>query len=163
MVYSFIGPPNGPVQRPKTVRYVQHGGYEATARSAGPPDRRTVRNTKHETRKLARVRVRALALSANRSVYGIIWDMGPARCPCPASWGIRPLEFRTGGKNGHLAGLARANGATATDGPYCSPTWPGVLGRRCEPLAGQVVGLGAELHQRPLMRCVGRGFFNSRT
>jgi hypothetical protein len=34
------------------------------------------------------------------------------------------------GENGHLA---RANGAI--DGPYCSPTWSSVLGRRCEPLA----------------------------
>jgi hypothetical protein len=33
-----------------------------------------------------------------------------------------------------LPSLARANGAI--DGPYCSPTWPSVFGRRCEPMAG---------------------------
>jgi hypothetical protein len=37
---TYIGPPNGPIQRPNPVRYVQYECYEATARS--------------ETRKLAR-------------------------------------------------------------------------------------------------------------
>jgi hypothetical protein len=56
-----------------------------------------------------------------------------------------PGEYGLGsGKNGHLA---RANGVI--DGPYCSPTWPSAFGRRCEPLAGRLVGLGAELLQRP--------------
>jgi hypothetical protein len=41
------------------------------------------------------------------------------------------------GENGHLA---RANGAI--DGPYCSPTWPSVFERRCEPLAGRGGGFG---------------------
>ena len=41
------------------------------------------------------------------------------------------------GENGHLA---RANGAI--DGPYCSPTWPSVFGKRCEPLAGRGGGFG---------------------
>jgi hypothetical protein len=30
---TYIGPPNGPIQRPKPVRYVQYECYEATARS----------------------------------------------------------------------------------------------------------------------------------
>jgi hypothetical protein len=38
--FTYIGSPNGPIQRPNPVRYVQYGCYEATARS--------------ETRKLAR-------------------------------------------------------------------------------------------------------------
>jgi hypothetical protein len=64
---------------------------------------------------------------------------------------IRPKS----GKNGHLA---RANGTT--DGPYCSPTWPSVFERRCEPLAGRVGGFGglvAELHQRPRRPHAARG------
>jgi hypothetical protein len=40
--FMYIGPPNGPIQRLKPVRYVQYECYETTARS--------------ETRKLARVR-----------------------------------------------------------------------------------------------------------
>jgi hypothetical protein len=40
--FTYLGPPNGPIQRPKPVRYVQYECYETTARS--------------ETRKLARVR-----------------------------------------------------------------------------------------------------------
>jgi hypothetical protein len=40
--FTYIGSPNGPVQRPNPVRYVQYECYETTARS--------------ETRKLARVR-----------------------------------------------------------------------------------------------------------
>jgi hypothetical protein len=40
--FAYLGPPNGPVQRPKPFRYVQYECYETTARS--------------ETRKLARVR-----------------------------------------------------------------------------------------------------------
>jgi hypothetical protein len=42
------------------------------------------------------------------------------------------LSTPKGDENGHLA---RPNGAI--DGPYCSLTWPGVFGRRCEPLAGR--------------------------
>jgi hypothetical protein len=42
------------------------------------------------------------------------------------------MALKVGGENGHLA---RANGAI--DGPYCSPTWSSVFGKRCE------------LHQRP--------------
>jgi hypothetical protein len=59
--------------------------------------------------------------------------------PRPGGYGLRS------GKNGHLA---RANGAI--DGPYCSPTWLSVFGRRCMSrwLVG-VVGLGAELLQCP--------------
>jgi hypothetical protein len=74
-----------------------------------------------ETRKLARVR--------------------PARCP---AWGIWEYGLKSA-ENGHLA---RANGAI--DGPYCSPTWPSVFGRPgvSRWLVG-VVGLGAELLQRP--------------
>jgi hypothetical protein len=40
--FAYIGPLNGPVQRPKPVRYFQYECYEASAR--------------YETRKLARVR-----------------------------------------------------------------------------------------------------------
>jgi hypothetical protein len=31
--FTYLGPPNGPVQRPKPVRYVQYECYETTARS----------------------------------------------------------------------------------------------------------------------------------
>jgi hypothetical protein len=31
--FTYLGPPNGPIQRPKPVRYVQYECYEATARS----------------------------------------------------------------------------------------------------------------------------------
>jgi hypothetical protein len=51
----------------------------------------------------------------------------PRAAPAPpGEYGLKS------GENGHLA---RANGAI--DGPYCSPTWPSVFGRRCEPLAGR--------------------------
>jgi hypothetical protein len=40
--FTYIGSPNGPIQRPNPVRYVQYECYETTARS--------------ETRKLTRVR-----------------------------------------------------------------------------------------------------------
>jgi hypothetical protein len=40
--FTYIGSPNGPIQRPNPVRYVQYKRYETTARS--------------ETRKLARAR-----------------------------------------------------------------------------------------------------------
>jgi hypothetical protein len=60
-------------------------------------------------------------------------------CLGPA-WGIYIDKYGLGsGDNGHLA-LARANGAI--DGPYCSPTWPSVFGRRCELLAGRGGGFG---------------------
>jgi hypothetical protein len=95
--FTYTGSPNGPIQRPKPVRYVQCECYETTARS--------------EARKLARVR--------------------PARCPPHGEYGLKS------GENGHLA---RANGAI--DGPYCSPTWSSVFGRRCEPLAGRGGGFG---------------------
>jgi hypothetical protein len=50
-------------------------------------------------------------------------------------------------KSGENGDLARANGAI--DGPYCSPTWPSVFGRRYEPLAGRGGGFGGvEVHQR---------------
>ena len=62
----------------------------------------------------------------------------PPRAAPPGEYGLKS------GENGHLA---RANGAI--DGPYCSPTWPNVFGRRCEPLAGRGGGFGAELLQRP--------------
>jgi hypothetical protein len=52
----------------------------------------------------------------------------------------------------------RANGAT--DGPYCSPTWPSVFGRRCEPLAGRGGGFGGRSCTSAHTRRVGR-FFNS--
>ena len=58
----------------------------------------------------------------------------PACDPCAAP----PEEY--GLKSGENGNLARANGAI--DGPYCSPTWPSVFGKRCEPLAGRGGGFG---------------------
>jgi hypothetical protein len=79
-----------------------------------------------ETRKLARVRCATCC--------------DPRAAP-PGEYGLKS------GKNGN-GHLARANGAI--DGPYFSPTWPSVFGRRCEPLAGRGGGFGGvELHQRP--------------
>jgi hypothetical protein len=66
------------------------------------------------------------------------WPVCDPRAAPPGEYGLKS------GENGHLA---RPNGAI--DGPYCSPAWPSVCGRRCEPLAGRGGGLGAELHQRP--------------
>jgi hypothetical protein len=54
------------------------------------------------------------------------WPVCDPRAAPPGEYGLKS------GENWHLA---RANGAI--DGPYCSPTWPSVFGRRCEPLAGR--------------------------
>jgi hypothetical protein len=54
------------------------------------------------------------------------WPVCDPRAAPPGEYGLKS------GENGHLA---RAKGAI--DGPYCSPTWPSVFGRRCEPLAGR--------------------------
>ena len=59
------------------------------------------------------------------------WPACDPRAAPPEEYGLKS------GENGHLA---RANGAI--DGPYCSPTWPSVFGRRCEPLAGRGGGFG---------------------
>jgi hypothetical protein len=59
------------------------------------------------------------------------WPVCDPRAAPPGEYGLKS------GKNGHLA---RANGAI--DGPYCSPTWPSMFGRRCEPLAGRGGGFG---------------------
>jgi hypothetical protein len=59
------------------------------------------------------------------------WPVCDPRAAPPGEYGLGS------GKNGHLA---RANGAI--DGPYCSPTWPRVFGRRYEPLAGRGGGFG---------------------
>ena len=67
------------------------------------------------------------------------WPVCDPRAAPPEEYGLKS------GENGHLA---RANGAI--DGPYCSPTWPSLCleGGVSRWLVG-VVGLGAELHQRP--------------
>jgi hypothetical protein len=49
------------------------------------------------------------------------WPVCDARAAPPGEYGLKS------GGNGHPA---RANGAI--DGPYCSPTWPSVFGKRCE-------------------------------
>jgi hypothetical protein len=59
------------------------------------------------------------------------WPACDPRAAPPEEYGLKSCE------NGHLA---RANGAIG--GPYCSPTWPSVFGRRCEPLAGRGGGFG---------------------
>ena len=59
------------------------------------------------------------------------WPVCDPRAAPPEEYGLKS------GENGHLA---RANGAI--DGPYCSPTWPSVFGKRCEPLAGRGGGFG---------------------
>ena len=68
------------------------------------------------------------------------WPVCDPRAAPPGEYGLKS------GENGHLT---RANGAI--DGPYCSPTWPSVFGRRCEPLGGWSGRWvwGVELHQRP--------------
>jgi hypothetical protein len=67
------------------------------------------------------------------------WPVCDPHAAPPGEYGLKC------GENGHLA---RANGAI--DGPYCSPTWPSVFERRCEPMAGRGGGFGVvELHQRP--------------
>jgi hypothetical protein len=59
------------------------------------------------------------------------WPVCDPRAAPPGECGLKS------GENGHLA---RANGAI--DGPYCSPTWPRVFGKRWEPLAGRGGGFG---------------------
>jgi hypothetical protein len=59
------------------------------------------------------------------------WPACDPRAAPPEEYGLKS------GENGHLA---RANGAI--DGPYCSPTWHSVFGKRCEPLAGRGGGFG---------------------
>ena len=77
------------------------------------------------------------------------WPVCDPRAAPPGEYGLKC------GENGHLA---RANGAI--DGPYCSPTWPSVFGRRCEPLAGRGGGFGGWSCTSAHRRRVGR-FFNS--
>ena len=77
------------------------------------------------------------------------WPVCDPRAAPPEEYGLKS------GENGHLA---RANGAI--DGPYCSPTWPSVFGRRCEPLAGRGGGFGGWSCTSAHRRRVGR-FFNS--
>jgi hypothetical protein len=55
--FTYIGYPNGPIQRPKPVRYVQYECYETTARS--------------ETRKLARVRPARCPAWGRTGEYGL--------------------------------------------------------------------------------------------
>ena len=59
------------------------------------------------------------------------WPVCDPRAAPPEEYGLKS------GENGNLA---RANGAI--DGPYCSPTWPSVFGKRREPLAGRGGGFG---------------------
>jgi hypothetical protein len=54
------------------------------------------------------------------------WPACDPRAAPPEEYGLKS------GENGHLA---RVNGAI--DGPYRSPAWPSVFGRRWEPLAGR--------------------------
>jgi hypothetical protein len=61
------------------------------------------------------------------------WPVCDPHAAPPGEYGLKS------GENGNPA-LARANGAI--DGPYCSPTWPSVFGKRCEPLAGRGGGFG---------------------
>jgi hypothetical protein len=77
------------------------------------------------------------------------WPVCDPRAAPPGEYGLKS------GENGHLA---RANGAI--DGPYYSPTWPSVFGRRCEPLAGRGGGFGGRSCTSAHKRRVGR-FFNS--
>jgi hypothetical protein len=79
------------------------------------------------------------------------WPVRDPRAAPPGEYGLKS------GENGHLA---RANGAS--DGPYCSPTWPSVFGRWCEPLAGRGGGFkvwGASSIRVPKKnaRCPGPG------
>jgi hypothetical protein len=77
------------------------------------------------------------------------WPVCDPRAAPPGDYGLKS------GENGRLA---RANGAI--DGPYCSPTWPSVFGRRCEPLAGRGGGFGGWSCTSAHKRRVGR-FFQS--
>jgi hypothetical protein len=65
------------------------------------------------------------------------WPVCDPRATPPEEYGPYMALEVVSGENGYLA---RANGAI--DGPYCSPTWPSVFGRRCEPLAGRGGGFG---------------------
>jgi hypothetical protein len=56
--FTYIGPPNGPTQRPKAIRYVQYECYETTARS--------------ETRKLAPCAARALPRLGNMAFKKVV-------------------------------------------------------------------------------------------
>jgi hypothetical protein len=88
--FTYIGPPNGPIQRPKLVkRQVCPIRTNAMKQLRGP---------KHEN-----------------------WPACDPRAAPPGEYGLKS------GENGHLAR---------------SPTWPGVFGRRCEPLAGRGGGFG---------------------
>jgi hypothetical protein len=60
-----------------------------------------------------------------------------ARCPACRLQGTMALKVVKMG-TGHL--VVRTNGAIG--GPYCSPTWPSVFRRRCEPLVGRSGGFG---------------------
>jgi hypothetical protein len=73
---------------------------------------------------------------AMKQLRGPKHENWPVCDPHAAPPGEYDLSLKCG-ENGHLA---RANGAI--DGPYCSPTWPSVFGRRCEPMAGRGGGLG---------------------
>jgi hypothetical protein len=85
---------------------------------------------------------------ATRQLRGPKHENWPVCDPRPRAAPPGEYGLRSGG-NGHLA---RAIGAI--NGPYFSPAWPSVVCRRVEEgdvgrwLVG-VVGLGAELHQRP--------------
>jgi hypothetical protein len=69
---TYIGPPNGPIQRPKPVSYAQYECYEATARSE-------TRNTKI-------------------GPCDAVCDPRPARCPAwglgTGDWGTRPWKWQ---------------------------------------------------------------------
>jgi hypothetical protein len=78
------------------------------------------------------------------------WPVCDPRAAPPEEYGLKS------GENGHLA---RANGAI--DGPYCSPTWPSVFGRWCEPLAGRGGGFGGWSCTSAHTRRVGRFFHSS--
>jgi hypothetical protein len=78
------------------------------------------------------------------------WPVCDPRAAPPGEHGLKS------GENGHLA---RANGAI--DGPCCSPTWPSVFGRRCEPLAGRGGGFGGWSCTSAHTRRLGRFFHSS--
>jgi hypothetical protein len=78
------------------------------------------------------------------------WPVCDPRAAPPGEYGLKS------GENGHLS---RANGAI--DGPYCSPTWPSVFGRRYEPLAGRGGGFGGWSCTSAHTRRVGRFFHSS--
>jgi hypothetical protein len=80
------------------------------------------------------------------------WPVCDPRAAPAGEYGLKS------GENGHLA-LARPNGAI--DGPYCSPTWSSVFGRRCEPLAGRGGWFGGGAAPAPACgACVVGRFFN---